>query len=440
VGVSARHTASLPGAPPADAGPGVLDSRRPVASPVEVPPIRRPALLAALVAGLVGAPAALAYRFALVYRTRAGFPRRWLLGVTPGDRGMPFESTSVPFSGGALPALFIPARDGQPGPGVVLVHGWESAGDRTIPNAQVLHATGFHVLTFDVRGHGGNPAETLPISVAEFAADARAAFEVLVARPEVTAGALLGHSLGAVGAIIAAADLGERCAGLVSTSAPADPRRLTRLTFRLAHLPIPEPIASPLAELTTRVYLRPRGHVMTALSASRAIARYPGPTLLVHGAEDSVVPLSHLRRLERAARRGQADRVAAGAAPGGPIETLVVGEGHHSWLYEHETYRRAVARFLAEAFGGPYPPDEAAERAAAMDAPRIPDPDESFAAVSAVPGRRRAFAEIVGASRATVVDPSSSPMSEDHADDPAPGAPDPETAGVLAAGSVAADR
>ena len=45
-------------------------------------------------------------------------------------------------------------------------------------------------------------------------------------------------------------------------STPADPYRLTRQTFRLAHLPIPDPIAYPLAWLTTRVYLRPRGHVV----------------------------------------------------------------------------------------------------------------------------------------------------------------------------------
>src|SRR4029077_18015520 len=131
--------------------------------------------------------------------------------------------------------------------------------------------------------------------------DTRAAFEVLVARPKVTGGAILGHSLGAGGAIVAAADLGGRCAPLVSTSPPADPRRLTRQTFRLAHLPIPEPIATPLAELTTRGYLRPRGPAGRDLNASRAIGRYRGPTLLIHGAVDSVVPVGHLGRLERAA-------------------------------------------------------------------------------------------------------------------------------------------
>lgn len=166
---------------------------------------------------------------------------------------MPFEELTVPAPGTAgLPAWFLPARGGAPGPGVALVHGWESARDRTLPMAQFLTAAGFHCMTVDVRGHGGNPAETLPVSAGEFGADALAAFEALIDRPEVTVGAIAGHSMGAIGAILAgAAD--DRVAAVVATSSPADPYRLTRQTFRLAHLPLTDPIAYPLAWLTTRV-------------------------------------------------------------------------------------------------------------------------------------------------------------------------------------------
>ena len=164
-----------------------------------------------------------------------------------------------------------------------------------------LHAAGFHCLTFDVRGHGANPPEALPLSAGEFGLDAAAAFRVLLERPEVTVGAISGHSMGAIGAILAAA-ADPRVAALVATSSPADPYRLTRQTFRLAQLPIPDPIAYPLAWLTTRVYLRPRGHDVRSISASAAIARYRGPILLAHGDDDAVVPSSHLTRLARAAR------------------------------------------------------------------------------------------------------------------------------------------
>jgi alpha-beta hydrolase superfamily lysophospholipase len=359
--------------------------------------VRRAGLVAA-----IAAPLGLAYRFALAYRARAGYPRPHPPLLTPADLGLPYEVTTVRSGELELPAWFIPARDGQPGPGVALVHGWESARDRTLPNAVFLHAAGFHCLTIDVRGHGANPPETLPISAGEFGMDALATFEALVARPEVTVGAIAGHSMGAIGAILAAA-ADPAIGAVVATSAPADPLRLTRQTFRLAQLPIPDLIAYPLAWLTTRVYLRPRGHRVPEISATAAIARYRGPVLLAHGQEDSVVPVSHLARLAAAAR---ATRSADPDAQ--PVETIVITGGQHSWLYEDAAYRRIVARFLATALGGPLEPEEAGRVAAAIAAERIPDGEARFDAVAATPGGLRTLAQVAlpGATRAPAVEPT----------------------------------
>ena len=347
-------------------------------SPCRVPILRRAGLTAALAA----APLALAYRFALIYRTRAGFPRPHPPLVTPAALGLPYEELTIPSAGtDGLPAWFVPARNGLPGPGVALVHGWESARDRVLPIVQFLHAAGFHCLSIDVRGHGSNPPETLPVSAGEFGADALAAFQALIARPEVTVGAIAGHSMGAIGAILAgAAD--ERVAAVVATSAPADPYRLTRQTFRLANLPIPDPIAYPLAWLTTRVFLRPRGHAVATISAATALTSNDRPVLLLHGDADDVVPIPHFERLLR---------VAAGG--GRHVESLVVRGGRHSWLYEFPEYRRAVAGFLAAALGGP-PPAEAAARAEATPSRRFPDGEGPFDAVAAEPGGIRSLAQV----------------------------------------------
>ena len=350
---------------------------------------------AGIVAAFAAAPLGLAYRFALAYRARAGYPRPHPPLLTPAELGLPFEATSVRSGDLELPAWFIPARDGAPGPGVALVHGWESARDRTLPNAVFLHAAGFHCLTIDVRGHGANPPETLPISAGEFGLDALATFEALIARPEVTVGAVAGHSMGAIGAILAgAAD--PRVAAIVATSAPADPLRLTRQTFRLAKLPLPDPIAYPLAWLTTRVYLRPRGHRVPEVSATAAIARYRGPVLLTHGELDSVVPPGHMARLATAARTARAhDPVAA------PVEVVTIPGGQHSWLYEDAGYREVVARFLATALGGPLAPEAAGRVAAATHAERIPDGEARFDAVASTPGGIRTLAQVAlpGATR-----------------------------------------
>jgi uncharacterized protein len=374
---------------------------------------------AGIAAAAAAAPLGLAYRFALAYRVRAGYPRRNPPQLTPADVGLAFEETVVESGDVSLPAWFIPARDGAPGPGVVLVHGWESARDRTLPLALFLHAAGFHTLSFDVRGHGANPPEPLPLSAGEFGADAAAAFRTLLGRPEVTEAAVAGHSMGAIGAILAgAAD--ARVRAVVATSGPADPYRLTRQTFRLAHLPIPDPIAYPLAWLTTRVYVRPRGHRVGDISAAKAIARYAGPVLLAHGELDTVVPPSHMERLAAAARAARADDPLAA-----PVETLLVKDGQHSWLYEDAGYRAVVAGFLARALGGPFEPADAAARAEATPAERIPDIESAFAAINGTPGGLRTLASVAlpGATRPPRID------DETAVFEPPPGAIQPAPTG-----------
>lgn len=352
-------------------------------SPVVVTTFRR-ARVAGIAAALAAIPVAAAYRFALVYRVRAGYPRRNPPTHDPAFVGLPFEPVEIPTSDGLhLHGWWIPAG-GDPAPGVVLVHGWESARDRTLPHAQVFHAIGMHVLTIDVRGHGANDPETLPMSVGEYALDARAAVAALRRRPEVTTIGVVGHSMGAAGALVAAAQDPE-IAAVVALSAPADPQRLTRQTFRLANLPIPGIIAWPLAWLTTRVYLRPRGHTVASVSATQAVRAIRVPVLLVHGSEDGVVPVSHLARLANARRAARPDAV---------TETLEVEGGRHSWLYEFPEERAALARFLTASLGGQLNADEAARIAVDVPAVRLPDP-ERLVTLDEEPGGFRSLARLV---------------------------------------------
>jgi pimeloyl-ACP methyl ester carboxylesterase len=354
-----------------------------------VPIVRASGRRIAAAAALASAPFAFAWRFAHLYRDRAGYPRQHRPTHDPSALGLPFEDLTVPSGELNLPAWWIPANDGAPGPAVLLVHGWESARDRTLPTAWFLHAAGFHVLTFDVRGHGLNAPETLPMSAGEFGTDALAGFHAMIDRPEVTGGAILGHSFGAIGSLLAAA-AEPRVAAVVATSTPADPIRLTRQTFRLARLPIPDPIAYPLAWWTSRVYLQPRGHRNSEVSASEAARRYRGPILFIHGDADKVVPVSHLGRLEAAARGARDNDQNAG-----PVESLVIPGGEHSWLYEFPAYRVTVTRFLAQALPCRETPERAAQLAEAVPCVRLPDTDGQLGALDEEPGGFRSLARVL---------------------------------------------
>jgi pimeloyl-ACP methyl ester carboxylesterase len=345
---------------------------------------RRLGVTAALTVGPIAA-----WRFAQAYRARAGYPHRHAPEHDPSDLGLAFETLSILSGGVDLPAWWIPAREGAPGPAVLLVHGWESARDRTLPNALLLNAIGMHVLTIDIRGHGLNPPEELPLTAGEFGADALAGVQALLARADVTAVGILGHSMGGIGALLAAA-AEPRVRGVVAASTPADPYRLTRQTFRLARLPLPGPLAWPLAWLTTHVFLEPRGHTVGSVSAARAIETYGGPVLLIHGDADRVVPVGHLDRLERAAeksRRGDPDAA--------PLETLMIPGGQHSWLYEFASYRGVVGRFLAASLGGPLSPGEAEAVARATPATRLPQREHPFSAIKDEPGGVRTFVRAI---------------------------------------------
>jgi fermentation-respiration switch protein FrsA (DUF1100 family) len=255
--------------------------------------------------------------------------------------------------------------------------------DRRLTRGQWLAATAFTTLLFNI----GRVAIGLYLGQS----DLSLAFGPVASLAVVMAWVYYAALAFLAGAVLAAASDPEVRA-LVATATPADPYRLTRQTFRLARLPIPNPIAYPLAWLTTHVYLKPRRHRIADISASRAVERYRGPLLLVHGRLDEVVPVGHLHRLEAAARRSRPEGV----------RSLVIDDGRHSWLYESPIYRRAVAAFLAEALGGPLLPEDAAAVAESVPATRLPDGELQFAAVAEEPGGLRTLA---GIARPGALDP-----------------------------------
>lgn len=94
--------------------------------------------------------------------------------------------------------------DGGAAPAVVLVHMFTRSKDDWRAFAERLQASGITALAVDLRGHGGSSGSAAPS--AAMALDVRAAVDYLAARAGVRGIAIVGASLGASAALIAAAE------------------------------------------------------------------------------------------------------------------------------------------------------------------------------------------------------------------------------------------
>jgi fermentation-respiration switch protein FrsA (DUF1100 family) len=194
--------------------------------------------------------------------------------VLPGAEEVAFETAD----GVRLGGWFVPAEGrAVPGTAVLVCNG--NGGNRSLraPLAAALARLGLHVLLFDYRGYGGNPGQPTEEGLA---ADARAALDYLVGRPEVDPDRVVyfGESLGAAVAL------------RLATERPP------------AALVLRSPFAS-LAEVGQLHYpLVPVSLLLRDRYDSAALAgRLAAPLLVVAGGRDRIVPASHSRRLFAAA-------------------------------------------------------------------------------------------------------------------------------------------
>ena len=114
--------------------------------------------------------------------------------------------------------LLIPQHAEPPFPAAILCHGMSVDSRAMRPSAEPIAKRGVASFTFDFGGHGRSTG----IYDSYRVADVMAAFEWLSSHPQVDSQriALVGHSIGAIAAILAAADLGEVYALVVLSCPP----------------------------------------------------------------------------------------------------------------------------------------------------------------------------------------------------------------------------
>jgi pimeloyl-ACP methyl ester carboxylesterase len=221
-------------------------------------------------------------------------------------------------------------------PAVVLVHGFKTSREEMIPWARFLHDAGYNVLLLDTRGAGKSGGSTVGLGATEPHDISQA---VTVAREQFGTDkvAVLGISLGAGAAILAAADDPEISAVVADSTWTDQDLQLSRLSF----VPV-GPLRVPLLPYGVGIVNLLVGADVTKARPLDAIARIsPRPILLIHSADDdnATTPLEGARKLF--------------AAAGEPKELWVAPRGGHVGAINAfpDEYRARVVAFLRAALG-----------------------------------------------------------------------------------------
>jgi hypothetical protein len=228
-----------------------------------------------------------------------------LLG-TPGRAGLPFRRIRLPGPGSGLAAWYVPHPDARRG--VVLCHGHNDNRCQVLPLVEPLHRAGYHVLLFDQRGHGASGGAICSFGGLE-CRDVLAALEALRDLAAIKECGVLGISMGGAAAILAA-ERDPRVRAVVSDCAFARLRPI--LDDRLAALL--RLGDGPMRRLIYEAAERIAGASFVDLSPADALASYaPRPALIIHAADDRLVPAEHARELQAAGGDGAALWIVPGA-------------------------------------------------------------------------------------------------------------------------------
>lgn len=207
----------------------------------------------------------------------------------PGERAVTLHTDDAY----ALGATYTPGEDGAPG--IVLTHGVADGRTRFLPWAHRLREDGYHVLRYDLRGHGTSEGAVVTYGQRE-RVDLRAAIAWLREAPGVD-GSRIGLAAASMGGAVTLAALPDLA---------ADPRSGVRCAVLLAPASFfPELVAQrvaflgPLAPFVlngSAVVARAMGQ--TPMTAWDPVARPPGlPVLVLHGTADRTIPPALSERL-----------------------------------------------------------------------------------------------------------------------------------------------
>ena len=221
-------------------------------------------------------------------------PRQLLTELVPADIS-PEEVCFPSRDGFRLHALFLPGRPGSPA--LLLCHGYYRSLAEPFPVGCELNRLGYHVLLIDFRACGRSSGRFTTLGYREVA-DVLGAVDYLRCRLGQRPLGVLGISMGAVAALIAAPDC-PSIAAIVADSAYADLESTIRHKMRKF---LRLPLLMGLGWASIRIGEWLSGGNVAAVRAVDAAARLaPRPLLLIHGEKDDYLPPDNAQQLFQAA-------------------------------------------------------------------------------------------------------------------------------------------
>jgi pimeloyl-ACP methyl ester carboxylesterase len=245
----------------------------------------------------------------LTLRTRDGLQlRAWLVHPDPG-------------------AIRVPA--------VILLHGLSGNRDSMAGHATLLAQLGYASLALELRAHGASDGKHTTFGLDEVE-DVRSAVDAMAHRSEIDGQrlAILGHSLGALVAAQAAAQI-EAIRAVVTESVFLGPRAIAPAMIRGFTGRPPIPSVGAVLWMMARVTGRPVGRI----DLTTIVPSLRQPMLFVHGTADGIVPIAQSEQLATLA--------------GGRAQHYWVKGADHSNLstFDAPDYERRLSAFLQATLG-----------------------------------------------------------------------------------------
>jgi len=246
----------------------------------------------------------------------------------PDSEGLEFQTVSIPtVSKKRLFGWLLPVKNSTTT--LIILHGWGSNAEQMLPIARPFHQTGMNILLIDARNHGRSDHDSFS-SLPRFAEDLEKAITWLKSNyPKYSKKiVLLGHSVGA-GAVLLEASRRSDIDAVISISAFAHPKQMMLRFLKRFHTP------TFLSVFVIHYVEWIIGYRYENIAPINTICHIKCPVLLVHGRNDTTVPVEDATLISSRCKRSN-------------IKVMIIENAGHESIEKIKEHQKELVQFLRD--------------------------------------------------------------------------------------------